>query len=450
MLALLLAAALPLGAQEKFYSYYEKGQRYLETGDHLRALGEFRAAASLEFEDVKRKRTYGTRFIRYYPHLKMGFCHFHLGEGELARQELELHLAYRKKSKEARHLLDRIAAGDLPEVQERVILEEPEIAPAGESAKSELPPPDPGGTGPLESLLDEGSASTSSGEAAPLEAAPAESASPDKDSPGLFDWMSDRIQDVGEAISAQPDMTYVRSGGVLAYSPEAVTQVGSRLSLAVMPFQVTGESRDVGVHAAETLVTEFVNLRRFRVIERNAVDEILKEQAFNMSGMVDERQAVEVAKLVGADALVMGSITVTRGFARINARVIDTETSITLVARMAESRKSGIRNIDREVAKLAIEVYNDLPLLDGTVINLEAGEIFLDIGSGAGLRKGSKLVAYREGRPIVHPVTGEELGRRVTQLGELAVVQVQERMSIARTLGGKQQPLNVGDKVVTK
>ncbi|MCA9787268.1 MAG: hypothetical protein KC488_12005, partial [Candidatus Cloacimonetes bacterium] len=95
-------------------------------------------------------------------------------------------------------------------------------------------------------------------------------------------------------------------------------------------------------------------------------------------------------------------------------------------------------------------VYNDLPLLSGNVVSAEGDEVYLDIGGVAGVRKGFKLVAYRQGQPILHPTTGEELGVRVTQLGELIVIQVQDQMVITKPIGDPELEIQTGDKVITK
>jgi tetratricopeptide (TPR) repeat protein len=49
----------------------------------------------------------------------------------------------------------------------------------------------------------------------------------------------------------------------------------------------------------------------FNVIERTQLDQVLKEQNFQISGAVDDNQAVEIGKLLGLDALVLGSLSYT-------------------------------------------------------------------------------------------------------------------------------------------
>ena len=84
----------PLHSQTKFYQYYSTGIEFLEKQDWIRAIGEFQSAASLEFEDAARKRTYGTHFIDYHPHREMGYAYAKLGEDTSALRELKLSFAY--------------------------------------------------------------------------------------------------------------------------------------------------------------------------------------------------------------------------------------------------------------------------------------------------------------------------------------------------------------------
>lgn len=419
---LLLVASSALAAPEKFFSYYENGMRLLEARDYARALGEFKAAASLEFEDAKKKRTYGTRFIPYYPHLRLGFCYYHLGEAEHAAEELRLHQAYLPKSRLGNQLLSQIEGGDLPAPPPAVVDLPVEEIPDDEAVEVDVAPS-------VDPLATTGSFSAGG---------------------TAVDAASGTLLGGSSVGLAAPDLPEDGRGDAVTYSPDGIMQVGSRLSIAVLPFDVTGKTAYSGDHAAEALATRLVNLRRFRVIERAALDQVMKEQALSMSGMVDESQAVQLAKLVGADALVLGSLVADPSSTSIGVRVIDTETGETLVAHTYAFRKGTMANIDRELNRLAIAVFNDLPLLSGSVVTTDGEEIFLDIGGVSGVRKGFKLVAYREGKPIVHPRTGEELGVKVTQLGELIVVQVQDQMAVTKPIGRPDQPIKSGDQVITK
>ena len=94
----------PIQAVEKFYTYYDKGAKFMAKGEWERAIEELKSAISLEFEDAKRKRTYGTRFIKYFPHRDIGICYYNLGEYDDAMGELQLSYAYKKEKRTKQYI----------------------------------------------------------------------------------------------------------------------------------------------------------------------------------------------------------------------------------------------------------------------------------------------------------------------------------------------------------
>ena len=414
-----------LHALEKFYQYYDKGEEYMLRGDWMRAIEEFKSAASLEFEDSKKMRTYGTRFIKYFPHREMGIAYYHLGEYDKAKDELELSIAY-KKSKEAEEYLEKVLRG-IPPGQEIVVQEEIIEEVIEEKQKEVVEEPEK-----KEEIKKE-----------PEQVAVIEEDVIEREKPIIPTLKKDE-----ERVKLEPPKDKVPIGA-LTYDPSKVTQVGSRLSIAVMPFETKGQAQEFEFTLMEKLITQLVNLRRFRVIERGAMDQVMNEQALGMSGMVDEETAVEVGKLAGADVIVVGTINIAEGFGKVSARGIDTETAETIVAKESQTGEPSMSNLESLVENIAILIYNALPLVEGYIVNAEESEIYLDIGSNVGIRKGTKCVAFREGDEIIHPITKEVLGTKVTLLGELIVTQVQEKMSIAKILA-KEGSIKIGDKVVVK
>ena len=110
---------------------------------------------------------------------------------------------------------------------------------------------------------------------------------------------------------------------------------------------------------------------------------------------------------------------------------------------------TNIETIEKLVEQVAVKIYNDLPLVEGIVMDVQDDRIILSIGSQVGVRKGTKCVAYKEGKVYYHPTTGEIAGKDVSPLGELIVVQVQEKMSIAKPIGTVSK-IEIEDKVVVK
>jgi hypothetical protein len=78
--------------------------------------------------------------------------------------------------------------------------------------------------------------------------------------------------------------------------------------MAVLPFHGPG-----GQTVASDVEAMLVGIRvddkpYFSVIERRHVDKVIKEQKFQFSGFVDEKSAIDVAKLLGADGILFGEV----------------------------------------------------------------------------------------------------------------------------------------------
>jgi len=72
---------------------------------------------------------------------------------------------------------------------------------------------------------------------------------------------------------------------------------------------VMGSNQDIGKGIADMIVTELVKNGTYSVIERKKMDEIMAEQNFQQSGRTDPSTAVQLAKILGVDAIIIGSIT---------------------------------------------------------------------------------------------------------------------------------------------
>jgi curli biogenesis system outer membrane secretion channel CsgG len=70
-----------------------------------------------------------------------------------------------------------------------------------------------------------------------------------------------------------------------------------------------GQSVDVGKGITDMLVTNLVKSGVYSVIERQALDKVLKEQNFSNSDRADSATAAKLAKILGVDAIITGSIT---------------------------------------------------------------------------------------------------------------------------------------------
>src|ERR1700710_2580909 len=72
---------------------------------------------------------------------------------------------------------------------------------------------------------------------------------------------------------------------------------------------IFGSNQDVGAGIADLLVDKLVADGKFSVIERKALDKVLAEQNFSNSDRADPTSAAKLGRLLGVDAIIIGSIT---------------------------------------------------------------------------------------------------------------------------------------------
>lgn len=72
---------------------------------------------------------------------------------------------------------------------------------------------------------------------------------------------------------------------------------------------IFGTNQDIGKGIADLLVDKLVADGVYSVIERKALDKVLAEQNFSNSDRADSTSAAKIAKILGVDAIIIGSIT---------------------------------------------------------------------------------------------------------------------------------------------
>ncbi len=72
---------------------------------------------------------------------------------------------------------------------------------------------------------------------------------------------------------------------------------------------IFGSNQDVGKGISDLLINELVNDGSYRVIERSALDKILKEQNFSNSDRANPATAAKLGGLLGVDTIIIGDVT---------------------------------------------------------------------------------------------------------------------------------------------
>jgi len=270
-----------------------------------------------------------------------------------------------------------------------------------------------------------------------------------------------------------------------------------------IPF-VQSTPPNVGKAAADLLITKLVQDGNISVIERDAIDKLLAEQNLTNSDRTDPTTAAKVGRILGVDAIIMGTIThydfmdktTGGGGARfagfggssmktkhdiaakvlISTRLVSPDTAEVLAVSEGAgevdrkgvkidvrdaSRVMGVQAnnpimnecMDKAIAQLAVQLEQQFPklpprspVIDGLVADAsDSGQLVLNVGRQHGVRVGDHLQVWRAGREIKDPVTGKVLMRDDTLLGEAIVVTVNDISSIAHYIG--KEPAKVLDIV---
>lgn len=109
------------------------------------------------------------------------------------------------------------------------------------------------------------------------------------------------------------------AAGILERPASAQTAPKRRPRIAVLDFDygtvqsytngMFGSNVDVGKGITDLLITGLVKDGTFSIIERQALEKIMAEQNFSNSQRADSTSAARLGKLLGVDAIIVGSIT---------------------------------------------------------------------------------------------------------------------------------------------
>ena len=114
------------------------------------------------------------------------------------------------------------------------------------------------------------------------------------------------------------------------------------VKLAVLEFPYTSAKASEGpVVVQERLLTALTERKGITLIERGQLKKVLGELNLEASGAMDESAVKKVGQLLGADAVVTGTLNdVKENRTEINARVVETETGKILAGASAEVEKN--------------------------------------------------------------------------------------------------------------
>ena len=169
-------------------------------------------------------------------------------------------------------------------------------------------------------------------------------------------------------------------------APAATPAKGRKKRVAVLDFDYAtvrttvaamfGNDIDVGKGITDLLVTKLVKDGTYSVIERKAMDKILAEQNFSNSDRANPSSAAKLGKLLGVDAIIVGSIT-----------QFGNDTKNTKVGGAGGGLGGfGLGGFSHKKSKAIVQV-------DARVVNIDTGEILVvSEGKGESSRESTSLL----------------------------------------------------------
>lgn len=250
---------------------------------------------------------------------------------------------------------------------------------------------------------------------------------------------------------------------------------------------------DVGGGLAAMLTTALVQSGQFIVVERARLSSLMSEQELTVAGLVPAPHGAAPGKLLGAQLLIMGSLTEFSRAAKGNGfgigigsngrkfglaprsqtgtvgmdiRVIDTTTSEVVtsfsVRESIKARALGLKFSDGNV-NLSHSNFSKTPLgqaarraIDavakrfaaeaaarpwmGQVVDFDAGEVAINAGGSSGIQPGDSFEVFRVSKVLTDPTNGRIIGLRKRSIGSVVIAEVAENVAFGAFHGASVAP----------
>ena len=210
---------------------------------------------------------------------------------------------------------------------------------------------------------------------------------------------------------------------------EEIAQVGSRLAVALMPVNHKGQATAIYAGAQEAMTDALVNGKRFKMLSRDQLEAILREQKLSATQLVDQATAIRMGKLIAAEAVISLTVNETPKSVEAYAQLISTETSTVLASKDVFDPEKGPGSARTRMQELAAKIKQDYPLVEGAVVMVTNKRVVVGIGAPKNVRPDMKVIVYQEGQPLIDPATKEVLDRPIESLGDGHLKEIKEKIS---------------------
>ncbi len=114
---------------------------------------------------------------------------------------------------------------------------------------------------------------------------------------------------------------------------------------------------------ADMLINDLSHVRGIHIVERDIIQDILEELNISTQEITDQETNLKIGKILGAKIILLGSYSAYRGQIRIDIRMVEVETGLTLHAEEVTGNVEEIFRLEKEIAIKITEKLNiDLDL----------------------------------------------------------------------------------------
>lgn len=274
----------------------------------------------------------------------------------------------------------------------------------------------------------------------------------------------------------------------------------------IASYSVSDIERQVPVNGIEAMISGVLHESgRFRMMERQVLDQVLSEQDLGASGRVAQPSAAKIGKVLGAQYLIQAVVTsyepnfkgrkvglggITKGLlggAKVgkkksmigmNFRLINAETGELVFTKQVDviisktelgfggagwggsgalggmfSTFSKTPIGQAVMAGINIGTYELVKQVgtapaQGSVVKVDGNKVYVNIG-GDSVEVGGRLQALAKGEELIDPDTGISLGGEEELVGSLKITSVKDKFSIAEAVDFDASLLQRGDKIVS-
>lgn len=118
-------------------------------------------------------------------------------------------------------------------------------------------------------------------------------------------------------------------GGMIPVRKVKFASKGERIQIAILDFEdVTQSAKNAGYGEAisSMLSTAFVKYRKFTIVERNKINQLVQEQKMELTGLTETSEIEKIGKLLNTDVIILGTVSKLGNLIVIDARLVNVAT----------------------------------------------------------------------------------------------------------------------------